>query len=164
MRELALEESSAIAFRVSAAVHHGAAGRERTLILLPAAPGPDASLMQAVRAAGWGGKVITLLPPRAIYYGDQVQAFTWFNAIDRHTIEPTSFEDSLWQLERFVLDMLQEGASPDELVLMGIGEGAALLTAATPYLHDRITAAIPIVGSPSFEELRDALTRELSNL
>jgi hypothetical protein len=161
--EVALEERSALAFRVSATAH-GPVGRARTLILVPAAPGSDTSLMRAVRAAGWGGEVITLLPPRAIYCGELVQGFTWFNAIEPHTIEPTSFEDSLWQLERFVLDLLEEQAQPDELVLIGVGEGAVLVRAATPYLHDRIAAAITVHGHPTFEQLRDHLTERLSTL
>lgn len=136
---------SALAFRIRAA-GAPAAGKSHTLILLPAAPGCDEELLQAIRASGWQAKVITLLPPRAIYNGEQLCGFTWFYALAPTAIEPTSFEDSLWHLERFVLDLLQAGARPDELVLIGAGEGARLLEAAVPYLHDRIAAALTLVA------------------
>jgi hypothetical protein len=137
---LETEEHSALAFRVSAAVASGVG----TLILLPSAPGSDEHLLRAIRDAGWQGKVITLLPPRAIYHGEQVQGFTWYHAVEQGAIEPTSFEDSLWHLERFVLDLLEEQATPDELMLIGVGEGACLVKAAIAYLHDRIAGAIVI--------------------
>jgi hypothetical protein len=136
-------QHSALAFRVSTAVEAAAAAK-CTLILLPAAPGSDEHLLRAIRDAGWQGKIITLLPPRAIYCGEQVQGFTWFHAVERDAIEPTSFEDSLWHLERFVLDLLEEQATPEELMLMGVGEGASLVRAAVPYLRDRIAGAIVI--------------------
>jgi predicted esterase len=116
-------------------------------MLLPSAPGSDERLLQAIRDAGCKGKVITLQPPRAIYHGEQVQGFTWFHALEPHLIEPTSFGDSLWHLERFVLDLLQDQATPNELILIGEGEGASLVMAAIPYLHDRIAGAIVIDGS-----------------
>lgn len=139
-----LDEHSALSFRISRA----SAPLEdtgQTLVLLPAAPGSDEMPLRSIRAAGWHGKVITLLPPRVIYHCEQVKGFTWFNGIGPHSIELTSFGDSLWQLERFVLDLLQQDES-GEIVLLGVGEGATLVLAALPYLHDRIGAAIAIDG------------------
>jgi predicted esterase len=139
------EERSALAFRVSAAGMPGVRS-QCTLILLPPAPGSDEQLLAAIRGARWQGKVITLLPPRAVYTGEQVQGFTWFHAVEAHDIEPTSFVDSLWHLERFVLDLL-DATESQELVLVGAGEGASLVLAVLPYLHDRIAGAIAIGGS-----------------
>lgn len=182
------EDHSALAFRVSAVGMPGIRP-QRTLILLPAAPGSDERLLEAIRGARWHGKVITLLPPRAIYSGEQVQGFTWFHAVEAHAIEPTSFVDSLWHLERFVLDLLHEDAH-GKLVLIGAGEGASLVLAALPYLHDRIAGAIAVEGfapdaswwvppaadlsalplwsidaaNDSYEQLRDGLGRWLGKL
>ncbi|MEP7245163.1 MAG: hypothetical protein ABI885_16005 [Gammaproteobacteria bacterium] len=140
-----LEDKSALAFRVSPALA-SASGDEPTLILVPAAPGSDEALLQTIREAGWGGETISLLPPRAIFFGIEHRGFCWFHMAEREAIEPTSFGDSLWQLERFVLDRLQEAPSTKALVLIGVDDGAALVQAAIPYLHDRIAAAIAING------------------
>jgi predicted esterase len=147
LARIADEEHSALAFRVSRASASTSVSPD-TLILLPGAPGSDAPLLQAVRAAGWTGKVISLLPPRAIYCGEQVRGFTWFHVFAHDAIEPTSFHDSLWHLERFVLDLLEQGAAAEDLVLIGAEEGASLLLAALPYLYDRIAGAAVIGGHP----------------
>jgi len=140
-----LAARSALAFRRSAAEVPARAG-EPTLILLPAAFESNETLSETVRAAGWRGDAITLLPPRVVYNAQEVRGFTWFHALERDEIEPATFGDSLWQLERFVLDLLEAQADPCKLVLVGMAEGATLVLAAIPYLYDRIAGVIAIDG------------------
>jgi predicted esterase len=137
---------SALAFRVSPAISAATCGAS-VVVLLPPAPGSDEQLLQAVREAGWAGKVITLMPPRAVYHREEVRGFTWYHAIHRDAIEPSSFGDSLWHVERFVLDLLQQENAPEHVILIGAEEGACVALASVPYLHDRIAAVVAINGA-----------------
>jgi len=70
--------------------------------------------------------------------------FSWFRRDDAGRVEPSSFGDSLWQVEQLVLELLERGDGP--LYLIGYRDGATLALGAALALPDLLDGVVAIDG------------------
>jgi predicted esterase len=108
--------------------------------------GRDASLDQLIPLAASLGPDLRIVAPeaaRGVYLGLELRGRTWFGIQEPGYPEPASFGDSLVQLERFVLDVLDRSAPP---ILLGYDLGAVLALAAVLAFPDRLSGVVAVCG------------------
>jgi pimeloyl-ACP methyl ester carboxylesterase len=137
-----LPEASLLACRRTPAVGVAVAP---TAFLLPGSFDECDALLDLTRAAGLRAPFIEVQPPRAIFTGERLRGSCWFHRIGA-VVEPHTFIDALWHLERLVLHHLESNSGETSPILVGSGEGAALCVSIAPYLAERIRAIILLDG------------------
>jgi predicted esterase len=114
---------------------HGEAADHRQLLPLIAQASPRRGVM-APKSGRWSS-----------WTADR-QRYSWFQSLSLPAVEPIGFGDSLWQLEGFILDVVQghlcSAASTAKSVdIVSFGQGAVLglaLAAVWPELFGRVIA------------------------
>lgn len=114
---------------------HGEAADHRQLLPLLAQVSPESGVI-APKSGRWSS-----------WTADR-QRYSWFQALSLPAIEPIGFGDSLWQLEGFILDVVQghlgsAGLTEKTVDIVGFGQGAVLglaLAAVWPELFGRVIA------------------------
>jgi pimeloyl-ACP methyl ester carboxylesterase len=114
------------------------------MLFLPGSLKDMGYLVDIACDSGLRNSMYELLPPRVIYSGFEMVGARWFHQ-EGARIEPLSFGDALWHLERFVLERLTETPTAPA-ILVGNDEAGALCIAAAPYLAGRISAMVILDG------------------
>lgn len=118
-----------------------------TIIALHDTEANGDEILPFLNAIGWSGRVMTVLPPRGVYVGRRLVGRSWFCTAPTGDPETSSFGESLWHLERFVLDHFHDSDEPaSRPLLLSYGQGAILAVVAISYLLDRVRGVIAING------------------
>jgi phospholipase/carboxylesterase len=126
-----------------------------------AAEGPATQAVIALH--GYGGQMTDLIPlarslgpgveiwipraPRPAYFGRDTIAHYWYVGERNGTPDPPSFGDCLFQVEQFVLDVVERrpelGRGP---ILLGVDQGAVLALAAAKVIPERLGGIVALAG------------------
>jgi predicted esterase len=122
------------------------AAEHRETATMIALHGRDSSLDQLIPLATSLRPDLRVVAPQAargVYLGLELRGRTWFGIQEPGYPEPASFGDSLVELERFVLDVLDRSAPP---VLLGYDLGAVLALAGALVFPDRLSGVVAVCG------------------
>jgi predicted esterase len=113
---------------------HGYAGRPSDLLQLAHALGPHAEL-RIPRA------------PRPAYFGRDTVAHYWYVGERDGTPDPPSFGDCLFQVEQFVLDVVESAdKATGAPVIIGVDQGAVLALATAKVIPDFLGGVVAVAG------------------
>ncbi len=125
------------------------------------AEGPANQVVIALH--GYGGQMTDLVPlgrslgpgvemwipraPRPAYFGRQTIAHYWYVGERNGTPDPPSFGDCLFQVEQFVLDVVERSSELRRApILLGVDQGAVLALAAAKVIPDRLGGVVALAG------------------
>jgi predicted esterase len=138
---------------VRAELGAAAAGRLGTLVALHADGADCSELVSLCSAAAPDLDLVAPQAPRArdpFHSSDAGVAgysgFSWFRTDDAGHPEPSSFGDSLAQLEALVGELAERGGAP--VYLLGRGTGATLALGAAQAFPDLLAGVVALDGAP----------------
>lgn len=111
----------------------------KTALLLPDRGPWNEDYAEPLRAAGHEGRIVCVMPPRSRYHGPISIERLWFHRSVEGDAERSTLEDSLWHVERLILELRESAIpEPEDLVLYGIGEGAEMLRHLAIFVGDQV--------------------------
>jgi predicted esterase len=120
---------------------------EQAVVALHGYAGHAADLIPLVRSLGPGVEMWLPRAPRPAYFGRETIAHYWYVGERNQIPDPPSFGDCLFQVEQFVLDVVDHTSEIRRApILLGVGQGAVLALAAAKVLPDRLGAVVALEG------------------
>ena len=117
------------------------------MIALHGYAGHADDLIPLVRALGPGVEMWLPRAPRPAYFGRDTIAHYWYVGERNGIPDPPSFGDCLFQVEQFVLDVVERRSDlPRAPILMGVDQGAVLALAAAKVIPDRLGGLVALAG------------------
>jgi predicted esterase len=119
-----------------------------TLIVLEGAGRQADDLVELARSLTQDSDVIVPNAPRfrVDFLEPPTMSRYWYAGESEGRPDPTTFGDCLFQVEQFVLDVLDGQRQPRPAFLLGLDQGAVLALAATEVIPDRLGGVLAICG------------------
>jgi phospholipase/carboxylesterase len=117
-----------------------------TVILMHGHGGHHDDLVPLGRSLGADVGLVICEAPRATYFGRDTVAHYWYIGERCGRPDPPTFGDCLFQVEQFVLDVLERRDGGPLPYLLGFDQGAVLALAATKVIPDRLAGVMAVCG------------------